>query len=407
MSLVPVLAVYNTPDGQAPCHPSAITDPAPAKLSRVSPPSITDSVVEPTSESYPLSSTSSIVPPGPSTSDTVQTFLPRRPSWGSHAASSIPRRNSYDDDTIALPQAPRHTLRGRLSPSKPIFSAAELSPKQTPINEPASSSESHVASWWKSKPKTTSSVVHDGLLDQGESDAPRSGWKPKQSGSNSIPLGSNGPRRAQVDHGSTGVGFSASLEHEQSGSSYGTSQPRSSAPFSTRAPLPTSETSSHNPSSTNLLDELDSLSPPERLERLRQHVSEQAEEIRGYKRTMELMLDGEKELTEDVKRLKTEREHTLGVLWGMQTEAFPSEEVKPARDVMSALNSLNQHLRNTKTLLHIEQAERKNAEQRLEEEKEARARDLSAIEKECKDPFVVPALLQAFLKMSKMTDAVL
>lgn len=333
-SLVPVLAVYNTPDGQAPCHFS-ITDPAPAKLSRVSPPSITDSEVEPTSESYPLSSTSSVVPPGPSTSDTVQTLLPRRPSWGSNAVSSIPRRNSYDDDTIALPLAPRHTLRGRLSPSKPIFSAAELSPKQSPINEPASSSESHVASWWKSKPKTTSGVVHDGLFDQGESDAPRSGWKPKQSGSNSIPLGSNGPRRAQVDHGSTAVG-SASLQQAPSGSSYGLSQPRSSAPFSPRAPLTTSQNSCDYSSPTKLLDEIDSLSPPERLERLRQQISEQAEEIRGYKRTMELMLDGEKELTEDVKRLKTERERTLEVLWGMQTEAFPGEDVKPVRDVMSA-----------------------------------------------------------------------
>lgn len=46
-------------------------------------------------------------------------------------------------------------------------------------------------------------------------------------------------------------------------------------------------------------------------------------------------------------------------------------------------------------------------EEQLLEERQSRAKDMVNIERECRDPFVVPALLQAFLKMSEMTDTIL
>ena len=54
--------------------------------------------------------------------------------------------------------------------------------------------------------------------------------------------------------------------------------------------------------------------------------------------------------------------------------------------------------------LLIENARRKHAERKYREEKEARARDIENIERECKDPFIVPALVKAFLTVSDMTN---
>lgn len=60
-----------------------------------------------------------------------------------------------------------------------------------------------------------------------------------------------------------------------------------------------------------------------------------------------------------------------------------------------------------KASLHHERTERQQVELQLQAEKEARARDLNDIARECRDPFVVPALLDAFLKLSKMSNDIL
>lgn len=364
MSLVPVLAVYNTPDGQAPWEPSATTDPKPALLSRVSSPIIAKSELEPTSESYPLSPTSLTSPAGPSTSKYMNDFLPRRPSWETN--SSAPRRDSYDDDTIASSQAPIHMRHN------PSASSSKQKSKDTPlapsrdsrhdrrfpqsfapddmrnqnqklnlINQPptqasSSSSPSH-ASWWKSKPKSIPNVANEGSLDRFESEPSK--LDRKKTGSNSIPLGIHGSRRAPNEQSSTNAELVSTFDDQRPGPSSRNSLPRPAISFP-RPPSPSCNSlpgGSERPSATTRISgELDNLGPSEQLERLRQQVSDQEEEIRGYKRTLELMLDGERELTEDVKRLKTEREQTLDVLWRMQAEAFHGEEVKPAHNVISA-----------------------------------------------------------------------
>lgn len=53
-----------------------------------------------------------------------------------------------------------------------------------------------------------------------------------------------------------------------------------------------------------------------------------------------------------------------------------------------------------------ETAARKKAEEVLAEERARHARVLQAIETECREPFVVPALLDAFIAVSQVVDSI-
>lgn len=68
---------------------------------------------------------------------------------------------------------------------------------------------------------------------------------------------------------------------------------------------------------------------------------------------------------------------------------------------------IERHLKNVKSSRDHERRERQRRDEQLIEERESRSRDMINIQRECQEPFVVPALLQAFLKVSTMTDAVL
>jgi hypothetical protein len=53
-----------------------------------------------------------------------------------------------------------------------------------------------------------------------------------------------------------------------------------------------------------------------------------------------------------------------------------------------------------------ETAARKKAEEALAEERARHARILQDIEMECREPFVVPALLDAFVAVSQVVDCI-
>jgi len=53
-----------------------------------------------------------------------------------------------------------------------------------------------------------------------------------------------------------------------------------------------------------------------------------------------------------------------------------------------------------------ERAARKRAEEALAEERARHARILHGIEMECREPFVVPALLDAFVAVSQVVDSI-
>lgn len=61
-------------------------------------------------------------------------------------------------------------------------------------------------------------------------------------------------------------------------------------------------------------------------------------------------------------------------------------------------------LRATEAVLNNEADERHLAEQQLKQEQRRHARIIRDIEKEMKDPFVVPALLSAFVNLSDLTE---
>lgn len=55
-------------------------------------------------------------------------------------------------------------------------------------------------------------------------------------------------------------------------------------------------------------------------------------------------------------------------------------------------------------MVDSETGARKKAEEALAEERARHARILQDIEKECREPFVVPALLDAFVAVSQVVD---
>lgn len=71
------------------------------------------------------------------------------------------------------------------------------------------------------------------------------------------------------------------------------------------------------------------------------------------------------------------------------------------------LHVVGRHINILRDSRDQERRGRQMIEEQLLEERHSRAKDMVNIERECRDPFVVPALLQAFLKMSEMTDTIL
>lgn len=71
------------------------------------------------------------------------------------------------------------------------------------------------------------------------------------------------------------------------------------------------------------------------------------------------------------------------------------------------LHVVGRHINILRDSRDQERRGRQMIEEQLLEERYSRAKDMVNIERECRDPFVVPALLQAFLKMSEMTDTIL
>ncbi|KAA1472742.1 hypothetical protein DENSPDRAFT_199903 [Dentipellis sp. KUC8613] len=67
-------------------------------------------------------------------------------------------------------------------------------------------------------------------------------------------------------------------------------------------------------------------------------------------------------------------------------------------DILAALDALETHVNSMNAQLHIEEVARRAAERQLREER----RVLEDVRRECREPFVVPALLDAFVKLSRM-----
>lgn len=79
----------------------------------------------------------------------------------------------------------------------------------------------------------------------------------------------------------------------------------------------------------------------------------------------------------------------------------------PFVHLKACLDTLRETLDTVRTSLTLEKSARKFAQARLKKVEAAHARAMKAIETECRAPFVVPALLQAFLEVSALTDQVL
>lgn len=67
---------------------------------------------------------------------------------------------------------------------------------------------------------------------------------------------------------------------------------------------------------------------------------------------------------------------------------------------------LLKHLEMVHSTVGSETAARKKAEEALVEERARHARILQDIETECREPFVVPALLDAFVSVSQVVNSI-
>ena len=67
---------------------------------------------------------------------------------------------------------------------------------------------------------------------------------------------------------------------------------------------------------------------------------------------------------------------------------------------------LSKYLEVLHSAVDSETAARKKAEEALAEERARHARILQDIETECREPFVVPALLDAFVAVSQVVDSI-
>jgi hypothetical protein len=67
---------------------------------------------------------------------------------------------------------------------------------------------------------------------------------------------------------------------------------------------------------------------------------------------------------------------------------------------------LSMYLEMLRSVVDSETAARKRAEAALAEERARHARILQDIQTECREPFVVPALLDAFVAVSQVVDSI-
>lgn len=190
--------------------------------------------------------------------------------------------------------------------------------RSTPDSELANTPQS--ASWWKSKPKPQN-------LDAGHS------HHNKQSGSNAIPLG-----HGNVTRGHPAVSFSLDSSIAPVDERPRTILPGSSTPSSSRDTCRREDHDTYAHESKGLSSATT---------RLHEELHAQAEEISGYKRTVELLLEGEQEMKEDLRRLNNEKEQTLEVVRRMQEEALRDEGwdgVVASSDLMSTISISNYRL---------------------------------------------------------------
>lgn len=197
-------------------------------------------------------------------------------------------------------------------------SDSEHTHRSAPDPELANTEQS--AAWWKSKPRSQN-------LDAGHA------HHYKQSGSNAIPLG-----HGNITRGQPVMSFSSDPSNPPVDGRTRTVLPDSSAPFSSRD---TSRREDHD----IYVHESKGVSSANT--RLLEELYAQAEEISGYKRTVELLLEGEQDMKEELRRLNNEKEQTLEVIKRMQEEAIRDEGwdgVIPSSDLMSTISSSYYHL---------------------------------------------------------------
>ncbi|KAA1472739.1 hypothetical protein DENSPDRAFT_881485 [Dentipellis sp. KUC8613] len=106
--------------------------------------------------------------------------------------------------------------------------------------------------------------------------------------------------------------------------------------------------------------------------------------------------------TEEVTRKRKREDEVTERLVRLRTEAPGSHlgEAESKPDVLDAVAALEAQVNEMRTVLMIERSARQAAEQTLASER----RVLEDVRRECREPFVVPALLDAFIKLSRMGE---
>jgi len=101
-------------------------------------------------------------------------------------------------------------------------------------------------------------------------------------------------------------------------------------------------------------------------------------------------------------RASTELEAELRALFQNFGLSIPN----PVEDLSLYIPLLSTHIQKLHSVAASEAAARVRAEAALAEERARHARILQDIQMECREPFVVPALLDAFLSMSHIVDSI-
>jgi len=78
----------------------------------------------------------------------------------------------------------------------------------------------------------------------------------------------------------------------------------------------------------------------------------------------------------------------------------------PVENIAAYVPQLSVHVQMLRSAVDSEMAARKRAEEALAEERTRHARLLQEIQAECREPFVVPALLDAFVAVSEVVDGI-
>ncbi|KAI0315441.1 hypothetical protein OF83DRAFT_1132070 [Amylostereum chailletii] len=131
--------------------------------------------------------------------------------------------------------------------------------------------------------------------------------------------------------------------------------------------------------------------PPPITEAERSKLKEEIENLQS--RTFELCL-----------QLSATQEEGQAVL--CRARECVGDEVPNARDMGmdDCVSAMKQRIEGLESALKIEAAARRRAESALSLERDRHNAELEAVKRECKEPFVVPALLDAFLDLSRTTE---